>query len=129
MKEFAFDVRLLAVVRVVAETEGDARDAMDAVLDSCNPSQPFLDGFNQRAARVKVAEFSLSNDAPSLFEIDGVDLEDRISELREGLFTQHQDEGGCDSEFEAWLAGNGSDEAKELKALEAMTASRDREES
>lgn len=52
--------------------------------------------------------------------IDSRDVIARIDELRDALFDAHQEEGGCDSEFEAWLSGNTSEEAEELRALEAL---------
>lgn len=52
--------------------------------------------------------------------IDSRDVIAHIDELREALFDTHQAEGGCDSEFEAWLSGNSSEEAEELRILEAL---------
>lgn len=52
--------------------------------------------------------------------INSRDVIDRIDELRDTLFASHQEEGGCDSEFEAWLSGNTSEEAEELRILEAL---------
>lgn len=55
--------------------------------------------------------------------IDSRDVLERIDALRESLFDKHQDEGGCDSEFEAYLSGQvalGNEEAEELKHLEAL---------
>lgn len=71
MKEYAFDVKLSAVVRVKAKSEIDARYAMEAVLLAVSPTQPFIDGFNKTAKYVKLTEFSLDTRHPNLFEIDG----------------------------------------------------------
>lgn len=71
---FAFDVKLSAVVRITAKTEADARDAMQAILDAVTPSDPFFAGFNReaRSTGLRVTEYSLSDERPVLFERDGV---------------------------------------------------------
>lgn len=58
MKEYAFDVELAAVVRVEAENEDEACDAMRDILDALDPSPDFVAGYNSRA-RVRVTECSL----------------------------------------------------------------------
>lgn len=72
MKEFAFDVSLKAVCRVKAATEGEARDAMQSVLDCVEPDEHFLKGWNDvNKGEVEITEFSLDQKQPCLFEIDG----------------------------------------------------------
>lgn len=80
MKEYAFDVALGAVVRVTAETEDEAREAMGDVLNACSPSDAFLDGYNSAKGTVRITEFSLNYDGVyiqggTLFEIDGEEVE------------------------------------------------------
>ena len=74
MKEYAFDAKLWAVVRVKAKSEKAARAAMEQVLDACDLSPAFLDGYNEaKKMRVVVTEASIGNDPSEaeLFEIDG----------------------------------------------------------
>lgn len=74
MKEYAFDVQLKAVVRVKARNERAARDAMDEILEACEPSPYLLEGYNDAvrgADAIQVTEVSLTGRHPNLFEIDG----------------------------------------------------------
>jgi hypothetical protein len=52
--------------------------------------------------------------------IDSRDVIARVEELRETLFDQHQEEGGCESEFDAWLSHQDNADAEELATLEAL---------
>lgn len=54
MKEFAFDVKLFAVIRVRAETVEQAREQMTKVVNATSPSELPDD--------VQLTEFSLSED-------------------------------------------------------------------
>lgn len=78
MKEFAFDITLSAVCRVNADTEAQARAAMEEVLDACSPDEHFLSGYNSKQGEtLKITEFSLSADdsvypqGAILIEVDG----------------------------------------------------------
>lgn len=73
MPEFAFDVKLNAIVRVTAATEDDARRAMDDVLDAVTPLPDFIDGYNS-VGWVRITEFSISDCGAVLFEVDGEGL-------------------------------------------------------
>jgi hypothetical protein len=75
--EYAFDVKLVAVVRVKAESLETARESLKAVLDCVDMSDAALEGFNNEQGRTgisaKVTEVSLSVDDvgfPCLIEID-----------------------------------------------------------
>jgi len=76
-REYAFDVKLFAVCRVTASSEALAREAMNDVLQACDVSEYFLDGYNDGRTDVVVTEFSINEDdsAPVLFEIDGDEVE------------------------------------------------------
>lgn len=78
MREFAFDAKLVAVVRVVAASEQEAREKAVNVLDAYE--------LNHDHDGVKIAEVSLDQsidalpashtDTLRLFEVDGVNQED-----------------------------------------------------
>jgi len=79
MKEFAFDIKLSAVVRVKASSEKAARKILPEVLDSLDLTSCEIDGFNdsQGVKNVVLTEASISMDdeeGPYLFEIDGEDV-------------------------------------------------------
>ena len=68
LHEYAFDVKLNAVLRVTAESEEEARTIM-AVVESTN-----ADELRLWHSEVKLTEFSLSSEeaeTPELFEVDG----------------------------------------------------------
>ncbi len=76
MKEFAFDIKLAAVVRVCATDEKSARAILPVVLDCIDLSEATIDGINDGygVADVKLTEASISQDdedGPQLFEVDG----------------------------------------------------------
>lgn len=81
--EYAFDVKLAAVVRVEADNIEMARSAMEAALDCAdfNLTLPSAD------ARVKITEASVQLDdvsGPELFQVDGNDVyEDEYHEPNE----------------------------------------------
>jgi hypothetical protein len=72
-KEYAFDVKMAAVIRVQANTEAEARAAMTSVTDCMDLSEATLDGVNDtQADSVKVTEASAYQDdadGPKLFEV------------------------------------------------------------
>ena len=67
--EYAFDVKLFAVVRVTAASVDEARGAIGRLLDC----EPFNVRFSDRSASLVVTEASAytDDDGPDLFEIDG----------------------------------------------------------
>jgi hypothetical protein len=72
--EYAFDVKLAAVARVVAFDEASARNAIARLLDAADVLRVFSD----KDARVLITEISAyvdAEDGPVLFEIDGVELD------------------------------------------------------
>lgn len=72
--EYAFDVKLFAVVRVVSTSEQTARTAMEQHLDAANISATSTG----KDASVFVTEASLYIDdetGPFLFEVDGVETD------------------------------------------------------
>lgn len=77
MHEYAFDVKLFAVVRVVAKDVKAAREAMGTVIDAMEPSEHWVGGFNSVAQSLRITEVSLSEDGEDEnrvpFEIDGED--------------------------------------------------------
>jgi len=74
--EFALDVKLAAVIRIRATSEAEARQTMQDVVQACEPTQPFLDGFNDVRPDVRITEFSILPDTEvALFEKDGVETE------------------------------------------------------
>lgn len=76
LHEYAFDVKLFAVVRVKAESLEKAQAAMRLTVDALEPTGDWIAGFNS-AAKVKVTEVSLDQDGEgeneTPFEIDGED--------------------------------------------------------
>ena len=74
LHEYAFDVKLNAVLRVTAESEEEARTIMSAVVESTDTDELRL--WHQE---VKLTEFSLSSEeaeTPELFEVDGKEVPD-----------------------------------------------------
>ena len=72
--EYAFDVKLAAVVRVWATSEEKARNALFRLVDAIDLMVPAKD----REASVLVTEVSMDMDdetAPHLFELDGEELD------------------------------------------------------
>jgi len=75
--EYAFDVKLFAVVRVEAANEAAARKALTKVLDCMDLSDATIDGMNSVLGDVKITEASLDSDdsvyphGAELFEVDG----------------------------------------------------------
>lgn len=76
-REYAFDCRLDAVVRVRANSEAEARAALEKVLDACDLTPAFVDGYNSVSSKqgVTVTEASVGRDCSEiiLFELDGVE--------------------------------------------------------
>jgi len=71
MKQFGFDCRLNAVVRVTAVNEDAARKLASEVLDCCEPDDNFLTGYNSKMDEgVRITELSLSHDWQELDLID-----------------------------------------------------------
>jgi hypothetical protein len=62
MGKFAFEVKLRAAVQIEADTEQQARDALQCVLETLAPSADFLRGFNDTARDVRITEFSVTED-------------------------------------------------------------------
>lgn len=77
LHEYAFDVKLFAVVRCKAKDVETARKGLDAVLDCMDLSQSTIDGINDVIEDVKITEASLAADdgvypqGAELIEIDG----------------------------------------------------------
>ena len=75
MHEYGFDVKLFAAVRVVAADEKAAIEAMEKVIDSMEPGEHWIGGFNDTAQSVRITEVTLSQDGEyencTPFEIDG----------------------------------------------------------
>lgn len=77
MHEYAFDVKLFAVVRIVAAGKTDAIETMKTVVDAMDPTEHWVAGFNQGAKgqQLRITEVSLSPDGDGEneepFEIDG----------------------------------------------------------
>lgn len=77
MKEFTFDVSIESTVRIKADTEKQARRALGQVLSYSEPTQDFLDGFNDESHIAIIEYFSLSPDdsvypdGAVLVEVDG----------------------------------------------------------
>ena len=73
--EYAFDVKLFAVVRVKAPSLADAIAVLDATVDAMSPTEHWVEGFNSAGTAVKITEVSLSEDGDDTnrapFEIDG----------------------------------------------------------
>ena len=71
MSEYAFDIKLFAVVRINTESIQTAKASLADALDCANLKFVFEDG----GWEGKIAEASISTDdedGPNLFEIDGV---------------------------------------------------------
>ena len=74
MKEYTFGVSLGGEVRVKADSEKLARRALSSVIAYSEPTQEFLDGFNDESVTAIITHFSLSpdeGDGAVLVEIDG----------------------------------------------------------
>lgn len=80
LHEYAFDVKLFAVIRVKAASVAEARQVAEELCDAMSPTEPFTAGYNEECGRqgrsVEVTEVSLSgfgdeegNVDP--FEVDG----------------------------------------------------------
>ena len=72
--EYAFDVKLAAVVRVWATSEEKARSALFRLVDAMDLMAPAKD----REASVLITEASVhvdDEDGPHLFELDGEELD------------------------------------------------------
>jgi len=74
--EYAFDCNLNAVVRVKANSEAEARTAMNEILDACEINAHFLSGYNSKQTELVVTEASIGHDPAEalLFERDGVEV-------------------------------------------------------
>jgi hypothetical protein len=73
--EYAFDVKLFAVVRVIADNEQVARETISKILDCADLGITF----KSSDATLKLTEASAYVDdetGPYLFEVDGNDVED-----------------------------------------------------
>lgn len=77
-KEYAFDVKLFACVRVRATSVAEAREAMHKVISCIDPSKEAIDDLNALSGMdtgVKITEVSISEDGESEnelpFEING----------------------------------------------------------
>lgn len=79
MHEYAFDVKLFAVVRVVATDKKSAIKAMEQVIDGMSHDEHWVNGFNAKAAfnaqSLRITEVSLDEDGEDdnrvPFEVDG----------------------------------------------------------
>ena len=78
MTEYAFDVKLFAVLRIEASNVHEARQNACNVLDAMDIDNNFIDGYNERCAEgVKISEVSLSQDSGlHVFEVDGEDTDE-----------------------------------------------------
>lgn len=78
--EYAFDVKLYAVVRVNAPDEDTAREALDKALACMNLSEHTVDGMNdvlgERSVRITEASLTTEDGEPFLFELDGNETEE-----------------------------------------------------
>lgn len=77
LHEYAFDVKLAAVVRVQAKDEHAARGMLAAVLDCVDLSDATIAGLNSRS-EMRITEASVyqdDSDGPALFEVDGKEPE------------------------------------------------------
>jgi hypothetical protein len=66
MPEYAFDVKLAAVVRIQCPTEKEARARLKQI-DCCSHMDP--------EANPRVTEYSMDDCSPHLFEVDGETVE------------------------------------------------------
>lgn len=74
LHHYAFDIKLFAVVRVVASDEETARAAIEKHLDAAD----LMVAFKDRDTTVVVTEASLHVDdetGPFLFEIDNIEVD------------------------------------------------------
>lgn len=76
MHEYAFDVKLFAVVRVVAANKRDAIKAMEQTIDALDLSDAEISGLNSILVQgLRITEVSLAEDGEddnrTPFEIDG----------------------------------------------------------
>lgn len=73
--EYAFDVKLFAVVRVKACSLAEAIQALDSTVNAMQPTDHWIEGYNSVGTAVKITEASLSEDGDDTnrqpFEIDG----------------------------------------------------------
>lgn len=73
--EYAFDVKLFAVVRVKAPDLATAIAVMESTIDAMQPTDHWVEGYNSTATQVKITEVSLGEDGEdenrTPFEIDG----------------------------------------------------------
>jgi hypothetical protein len=78
MTEYAFDVKLFAVLRVEASNVHEAKLHASNVLDAMDIDNNFIEGYNERCDKgVKISEVSLSQDGGMwLFEVDGEDTDE-----------------------------------------------------
>lgn len=69
--EYAFDVDLVAVIRVSAASEAEAREAMEAVVNGMEPTKAWTEAPN--LAKVSVTEISLApcEEPYPIFQLDG----------------------------------------------------------
>lgn len=92
MNEYAFDVKLFAVVRVKAANEQMARKGLATVIDCLDLSHATIDGMNDVLEEIKITEVSLDADdscyeqGAELFEVNGEEPEENDHER-----TTHQD--------------------------------------
>jgi hypothetical protein len=74
--DFAFDVKLAAVIRIRAASEAEARKTMQEVLQACEPAAPLVEGLNETRRDIRITEFSILPDTEvALFEKDGVETD------------------------------------------------------
>jgi len=59
---YEYDVKLFLSIRVEADRRGDADGAVQDIIDAMEGDQNFLDGFNEKAAPVRVVYTSLERD-------------------------------------------------------------------
>ena len=79
MREYAFDVKMFAVVRVKAETRKKAEKILEAALDCADLNV----SAHSREGSAQVTEASIYVDDvnyPYLFEVDGIDVDNDESE-------------------------------------------------
>ncbi len=69
MHEYAFDVKLAAVVRVKAETRGEAETMLHNYTWDFQPDAPYNLG-------AQLTEASVDDCSPHLFEVDGKNTEE-----------------------------------------------------
>jgi hypothetical protein len=62
MKEFAFDLKLIAIARIKAETEAEAREILEGIVEI---------NLNHDGGDYRLTEASISPGSGFLFEVDG----------------------------------------------------------